>query len=101
MSDRGYVRLTDVYDALNDYFIARIARGVNLPVVYNDIYNALKDVPTSDTRPSTHGRWETEVFTHNGKKNVLSACSVCGQYANDEYSFCPNCGADMRLEEDE
>ena len=28
-------------------------------------------------------------------------CSNCGCKANKEYSFCPNCGADMRGRKDE
>ena len=27
-------------------------------------------------------------------------CSLCGQYAPSEQNFCPNCGADMRGEDD-
>ena len=104
MSDRGYVRLNNVYDSLNDYFLARIARGVNLPVVYNDIYNAIKDVPVEDVRPNVHGEWvdtQPDLGNWESRKGFMAFyCSACGHTAgkhkHSTYKFCPWCGADMR-----
>ena len=32
---------------------------------------------------------------------TLPKCSVCGHESSDANNFCPNCGADMRGEQDE
>lgn len=57
---------------------------------------AIKDAPAADVAPVMHGRWGS-----NGiPDSMLSACSVCG-FGCGAYSFryCPNCGAEMDLEE--
>ena len=57
----------------------------------------------SDAKPVVHGKWE-EVHEMYG---VEYSCSVCGCYAlwkeltTDQVctEYCPNCGADMRGED--
>lgn len=44
------------------------------------------------------GRW---IDKSNGIEGAWNYCSVCGEQAIDLYDFCPNCGADMRGEQDE
>lgn len=50
----------------------------------------IDNMPTID--PVKHGRWVLE--------NGCVRCSECGE-PNMEWNYCPNCGADMRGEEDE
>ena len=41
-----------------------------------------------------HGKGDSEGFG-------IFICDNCGKFAMMEYDFCPNCGADMRGEQDE
>lgn len=43
------------------------------------------------------GKW---IDKSGGIEGAWNYCSVCGEQAIDLYDFCPNCGADMRGEED-
>ena len=43
-----------------------------------------------------HGRWEQARYT----KAPLYICSKCDKHEYKQHNFCPNCGADMRGEED-
>lgn len=45
-----------------------------------------------DVAPVRHGRWD---FDMSG-----AWCSVCGEYSEGEYIYCPNCGARMDEEVD-
>ena len=47
-----------------------------------------------DAEPVRHGRWK-----RYGKN--LGECSKCGYIVNIRYKYCPNCGANMRGENDE
>lgn len=43
------------------------------------------------------GRWIVPKIPHI---TVVGICSECGKMSDRNYNFCPNCGADMRGEED-
>jgi len=49
------------------------------------------------------GRWDKpSLHGLNSKLNDLGViCSHCLKYADTDYDFCPNCGADMRKGEKE
>lgn len=54
---------------------------------------AVEQIPAADVRPVVHGGWKP-----NPRNPYWLNCTVCG-YGKPErtvYSFCPNCGADMR-----
>jgi len=68
------------------------------------IRNALRDMPSAQPERKK-GRWISQDFNkHDGMISTLvyyyPKCSVCGHTANYT-NFCPNCGADMRGEDDE
>ena len=42
------------------------------------------------------GKW---IDKSGGIEGAWNYCSVCGEQAIDLYDFCPNCGADMRGEQ--
>ena len=68
--------------------------------VYDRLEKALKQLPLVIPKQRT-GKWMPE----NRTIDAFWACSVCGfpseaHGANILYKFCPNCGADMRGEQD-
>ena len=51
------------------------------------------------------GKWERHYTRQNVYAGLCWHCSVCGyknadNYLNVYYNYCPNCGADMRGEQD-
>lgn len=64
----------------------------------NNIRDVIRGVPAADVAPVVHGRWNSM----DGYK-TRKVCSECGwdvpEYGKF-YSYCPNCGAKMDLEED-
>ena len=42
---------------------------------------------SADVAPVRHGRWDLDMSG--------AWCSVCGEYSEGEYIYCPNCGARM------
>ena len=90
---KGYGNDPDVDDPfrLSEFF-----RFYELPNIAISRENFRKMTPLEDVAQVRHGRWETEIITDvYGLKHACYACSVCGVANNDEYDFCPNCGAKM------
>lgn len=76
----------------------------NIPI--QELYDILERMPTIEERKK--GKWEErKVSSEKVIDEWQSArCSVCGRYYTtpymyyfDDYSYCPNCGADMRGED--
>lgn len=67
---------------------------------WDEIIDALENVPTADVAPVVHGRW---VVRFDGPyKRRRCYCSHCGKHngvggiaQNQEKPYCPNCGAKM------
>ncbi len=75
-----------------------------------EIESMLWKLPTADVAPVVHGRWETNADAEEEIKDFT--CSVCKYQLCDidtsvimpgenDFYFCPNCGAKMDLEDDE
>lgn len=62
---------------------------------------AIKRIPAADVRPVKRGKW-----SYDWGESIR--CSACGETVNgvsskstsDLFDFCPNCGADMRQEDE-
>ena len=66
----------------------------------NDAIDAVKSIPAADVRSVVPGKW----LPKNEIGDCCYQCSDCG-FVRDAYildigNFCPNCGADMRGEQD-
>ena len=58
----------------------------------------LDDAPPVDAVPVVHGRWETDGMMMDDGEYLMTRCTACGEAYEYGYNmpFCPNCGADMR-----
>lgn len=58
----------------------------------------LKSIPAADVRPVVRAHWIMP--NADGTDRPMPECSHCGWYVDNggvkDFSFCPNCGADMR-----
>ena len=76
------------------------------------VIQVLHAQPTADVKPVVKGEWievaVTDGYDIEGVKTWVSVmqCTQCGFIVNAveghmaQYKFCPNCGADMRGEQD-
>lgn len=55
-------------------------------------------LPATDVRPVVRGTWRTALLDHEefGIRPKVLYCSECCQAIAYKTNFCPNCGADMR-----
>lgn len=68
---------------------------------YSSVVAFINDIPSADVRPVVRGRWKDAIQNCNDSPHVK--CSVCGEYYWQyfkKFNFCPNCGADMRGDND-
>lgn len=57
---------------------------------YHNVIDTIRELPSAEPRK---GKW-----VRNIHDKII--CNQCGMFGNNEWNFCPNCGADMRGEED-
>ena len=77
-----------------DAVIDLITRRYENPEICTQEINS---IPAADVAPLVHGRWSDAGFGELPKHAPYGwACSVCGGISfNNEYIYCPNCGAKM------
>ena len=75
--------------------------------IYVSIMMTIEDEPTVDAVPVRHGHYVGEADGYANGELVYDVwkCSECGcvfedDYEKPTYNYCPNCGADMRGEEE-
>ncbi len=73
----------------------------------NGIEYELESLPSVDAVPIKHGHYVGEADGYANGELVYDVwkCSECGcvfedEYEKPTYNYCPNCGADMRGEQD-
>lgn len=59
----------------------------------------IKDSKSIDAQPVKRGHW-IEIAGYGGWSNPYFKCSECETTESVTSNFCPNCGADMRGEDD-
>ena len=59
---------------------------------------AILKIPVADVAPVRHGKWEIIVGS-NGKEYMVCTCCRVSQDLTGVFTYCPNCGAIMDLED--
>ncbi len=61
---------------------------------WDEIIDALENVPTADVAPVVHGRWVTHYRSGTPvAEGYVSTC--CDMWNNRKGDYCPHCGAKM------
>lgn len=69
--------------------------GCPEPEFLPEIIELLREAPTIDAVTVRHGRWIDETFKPWGLVHHPYRCSLCGEHAEYDSMYCPNCGANM------
>lgn len=71
---------------------------IQIDLLFNDVIDFINSQPTVDAKKISHGKWI---------EGINYKCSICGAEVVDNsylcgitFNYCPNCGADMREEQD-
>ena len=59
---------------------------------------AILKIPVADVAPVRHGKWEIVVGS-NRKEYMVCTCCRVSQDLTGVFTYCPNCGATMDLED--
>ena len=59
---------------------------------------AIRKIPVADVAPVRHGEWEIVVGS-NGNEYMVCTCCRVSQDLTGVFTYCPNCGATMELED--
>ena len=80
------------------YEFREIMPDIGVNELADELYNVALDLPAADVKEVQHGKWE---YIGTDKKGYVYQCSNCaGRIGLDyETNYCPNCGANMDLED--
>lgn len=71
----------------------------NFPIAISisDVKKMIRDMPTIES--VKHGKWAGSRFHHRFENSYEEQCTACGAWSLEyDCDYCPNCGADMRME---
>ena len=60
------------------------------------IEKAIDEQPTADVRENVMGEWFPDMIYDGEDEWCFVECSNCKYRTDKHYNFCPNCGVDMR-----
>ena len=93
-----YIEIEAVVDLIQQYANGNVK--VEEVFLLTDLLGDITNISAADVQPVKRGHWELM----GGQEKWLQGytCSECGGVAvTYECNFCPNCGADMRGEDNE
>ena len=65
---------------------------------FDEAVTRVENFPAADVAPVRHGEWEIVVGS-NGKEYMVCTCCRVSQDLTGVFTYCPNCGAKMDLED--
>ena len=78
-----------------------LKKELNIANLHSGIVSALQnivdEIPVADVREVKHGEWKQ----NKGDSAQRFYCTICFEYGNSNYQYCPWCGAKMDEERNE
>ena len=88
MAEKEYIEREAAIEAIDEslkhVFVSPVGKSI------------MDKVPAADVRHVVRGKWRANV----PPRDLRPRCSVCGELQPQKTNYCPNCGADMREEQD-
>lgn len=105
MAEKEYIELNEAVKACEDYFKDVCVYDIASYEAVDDFERILNSIPVVDVVPVKHGHWIDKPYP-NYPAHDIRYCSECGwnihksklRNSDLNWSYCPNCGADMRGE---
>lgn len=76
---------------MSDYIKREDAENIMLGSCDESALWKLRYLPSADVVEVRHGYWK------GGNNSLAPKCSVCGNWGQRCWNYCPNCGARMRM----
>lgn len=90
----------DMIEAMMQESNIKIAERRNGAVyAYDEAIIVVDKSPAADVKPVVRGEWQE--IDYDGVGFLYYECPFCGEHSFHEPNFCPNCGADMRGDNDD
>ena len=97
---KKFKEVTDVSKDLNKIFLKNLEEALEILLI-KEREEAYQKGYENGKKMKITGKWNK--FQHQQGPTYIR-CSICDEFYkkdNREYNFCPNCGADMRGDENE
>ena len=65
-----------------------------------EVASLVRYAPAINAVPVQHGQWDLFGYEYAGTPDTGYICSECGAQEYIESKYCPNCGANMDLEDE-
>lgn len=65
----------------------------DMMISYRSLARVINKQQTVEAKSVVHGEW---IESKGVNYWFAHTCSICGEFEDFEYNFCPNCGCDMR-----
>ena len=62
---------------------------------WDEIIDALENIPSADVAPVVHGRWEHKITNDGENIGICHNCKYPVSWFWEQAKYCPNCGARM------
>lgn len=89
-----YIDREKVIDVVTDYCIDNSIPSVGFA-------SAILGIPAAKVKEVKYGKWIRPTTVGGILIAGLPHCSVCGEVPCDEGKYCPNCGAEMEVKDEQ
>lgn len=92
-----YIKKEDI--SLTDFEI--VSCNGNYKTALKLLLDKIERLPAADVRPVVRGKWQVYYTDLDSLYTRCTACLCTFKGSKNHYNFCPNCGAQMNMREEQ